>query len=104
MKYWQKLNLSWMRLEEVGDYWLSVKIELEFDDNLQATRVLDAVAPDNSPLPSGIAITTKIIENKLVIHIDCERSIDSLRATVEDIMSAIDLSVRTIQSVENDFK
>ena len=83
---------------------MSVQIELEFDDHLQATRVLDAVAPDNSPLPSGITIITKIIENKLVIHIECERSIDSLRATVEDIMSAIDLSVRTIQSIENDAK
>ncbi len=81
---------------------MSVKIELEFDDQLQATRVLDAVAPDNSPLPSGIEIVTKVIENKLVIHIECKRGIDSLRATVEDIMSAIDLSVRTIQSIEND--
>ena len=81
---------------------MSVQIEIEFDDHLQATRVLDAVAPDNSPLPSGIAIITKIIGNKLVIHIECERSIDSLRATVEDIMSAIDLSMRTIQSIEDD--
>ncbi|MHA1480025.1 MAG: KEOPS complex subunit Pcc1 [Candidatus Thorarchaeota archaeon] len=81
---------------------MTVHIELEFKDHLQATKVLDAVAPDNSPLPYGIAIKTKIIENKLVIHIECERSIDSLRATVEDIMSAIDLSVRTIQSIENE--
>ena len=83
---------------------MSVQIEIEFDDHLQATRVLYAVAPDNSPLPSGIAIITKIIDNKIMIHIECERSIDSLRATVEDIMSAIDLSVRTIQSIENDAK
>lgn len=83
---------------------MSVQIELEFDDHLQATRVLDSVAPDNSPLPPGITIITKVVENKIVIHIECERSIDSLRATVEDLMSAIDLSVRTILSIENDGK
>ncbi|MHA1907312.1 MAG: KEOPS complex subunit Pcc1 [Candidatus Thorarchaeota archaeon] len=76
------------------------EIQLEFESNEDATHVLNAIKPDNSPLPPGIAIQTSVEANRLLIRIECERGIDSLRATVEDIMSAIDLSVRTINTVE----
>ena len=76
------------------------EIQLEFESNEDATHVLKAINPDNSPLPPGIVIQTSVEKNRLLIRIECERGIDSLRATVEDIMSAIDLSVRTINTIE----
>ena len=76
------------------------EIQLNFESNEDATHVLEAINPDNSPLPSGISIQTSVDENRLLITIECERGIDSLRTTVEDIMSAIDLSVRTINTLE----
>ncbi|MHA2426099.1 MAG: KEOPS complex subunit Pcc1 [Candidatus Thorarchaeota archaeon] len=76
------------------------EIQLEFKSNEDATQVLRAINPDNSPLPPGISIQTRVDTNRLSIIIECERGIDSLRATVEDIMSAIDLSVRTLNTIE----
>jgi tRNA threonylcarbamoyladenosine modification (KEOPS) complex Pcc1 subunit len=76
------------------------EIQIEFKSNEDATHILEAINPDNSPLPPGISIQTHVEDTRLMIQIECERGIDSLRATVEDIMSAIDLSARTINSVE----
>jgi len=49
----------------------------------------------------GLTITCSVEETKLLITIQCERSISSLGATLEDIMSAIDLSLRTSKSISN---
>ena len=76
------------------------KIHIEFKSNEDATHVLEAINPDNSPLPPGISIQNHVEDSRLMIQIECERGIDSLRATVEDIMSAIDLSIRTIDTIE----
>ena len=75
-------------------------IDITFDSADDAKRVQRAITPDNTPVPSGIDIHTKVLERVLSIVIRCERGIDSFRATVEDIMSAIDLSIRTQQSLE----
>ncbi len=75
-------------------------IQLEFESHEDANQVLNAINPDNSPLPPGISIQTSVEQNRLLIRIECERGIDSLRATVEDIMSAIDLSLRTLNTIE----
>lgn len=79
---------------------MSVRIELTFESHDHAVRVLEAIAPDNYPLPTGIMIETHVNDSILLILIECERGIDSLRATLEDIMSAIDLSIRTYKSID----
>lgn len=75
-------------------------IEIEFDSEMDAKQVLNSINPDNTPLPTGISINTNQTKNRIKIRIECTRGIDSLRSTVEDIMSAIDLSVRTIDTIE----
>lgn len=77
------------------------KIKLELQSSSVANYVLEAIVPDNTPLPSGLTIDCSVEGTKLIIAIQCERSISSLGATLEDIMSAIDLSLRTSQSINN---
>ena len=79
---------------------MSVRIELSFESHDHAVRVLDAIAPDNYPLPTGLVIDSHVHGSVLFILIECQRGIDSLRATLEDIMSAIDLSIRTYKSID----
>jgi tRNA threonylcarbamoyladenosine modification (KEOPS) complex Pcc1 subunit len=74
-------------------------VSLEFPSSEVAKSVLDAISPDNSPLPPGLTINCVAKKACLIIEIQCERSIESLGATIEDIMSAIDLSLRTSESV-----
>ncbi len=75
-------------------------IEIEFDTEMDAKQVLNSINPDNTPLPVGISIDTTQIGKRIKLRIECARGIDSLRSTVEDIMSAIDLSIRTIDTIE----
>jgi len=75
-------------------------IKLEFQSSEIAQRVLDAISPDNSPLPVGLTIKCTIENTYLQVTIQCERSIESLGATLEDLMSAIDLSMRTSAFVD----
>ncbi|MGY5858677.1 MAG: KEOPS complex subunit Pcc1 [Candidatus Thorarchaeota archaeon] len=75
-------------------------IKLDFQSTDVAKRILEAIAPDNTPLPRGLTIDCSVKDTKLLITIKCERSISSLGATLEDIMSAIDLSLRTSTSID----
>jgi hypothetical protein len=76
------------------------RIELDFKSETIAKRTLLAITPDNSPLPSDLEINCKVRNNSLSIEISSERSIESLGSTLEDIMSAIDLSMRTSDTLE----
>ena len=74
-------------------------IKLDFQSTDVAKQILEAIKPDNTPLPKGLTIDCSTKGTKLLITIHCKRSIDSLGATLEDIMSAIDLSLRTSNSI-----
>jgi tRNA threonylcarbamoyladenosine modification (KEOPS) complex Pcc1 subunit len=74
-------------------------VTLEFATAEEAEHVLSAIQPDNTPLPPGIEILCEVSGQTLVIRIECDRGIDSFRATIEDLMSAVDLSLRTLVSV-----
>ena len=74
-------------------------IKLDFQSSEVAKQILEAISPDNTPLPKGLTIDCSVKGTKLLITIQCERSINSLGATLEDIMSAIDLSLRTSKSM-----
>jgi len=75
-------------------------IEIEFQSSEVAERILYAISPDNFPLPTGLTIECAVKGACLSVTIYCERRIESLGATLEDIMSSIDLSMRTSESVD----
>ncbi|MBN2229875.1 MAG: hypothetical protein JW779_09815 [Candidatus Thorarchaeota archaeon] len=75
-------------------------IELSFISSSLAERTLQVILPDNTPLPSGLSIECQRRDTQLLITIKCDRIIDSLGATIEDILSAIDLSLRTADTAD----
>jgi len=58
----------------------------------EATLVLSAIKPDNEPLPPGLEISAHTHLGELIIEITCERSLDSLLLTIDDVLSAIGLA------------
>jgi hypothetical protein len=78
---------------------IRAEIVIDFGNQKDAKQILEAVAPDNLELPQGLEIQSRRENSVLTFVIDCSRGIDSLRATVEDLMSAVDLSMRTLDSV-----
>jgi hypothetical protein len=78
---------------------MRARIKIQLSSGAEAKRVYHAVCPDNQPLPAGLRIESHLDVDTLVFEIESTRSIDSLGATIEDLMSAIDLSLRTAQAV-----
>jgi hypothetical protein len=74
-------------------------ILLRFDSPITANKIRETISPDNSPVPDGLEINVSTKAANLEISITCTRGIDSFRNTIEDIMSSIDLSLRTISTV-----
>jgi hypothetical protein len=62
--------------------------------------VLAAISPDNTPLPEGLRIECSENNGELRILVECDRAVASLAATIEDLMSAVDLAIRTSDSIE----
>ena len=79
---------------------MSVHIKLNFESKEDARRTLLAISPDNTPLPEGLEIKCSLNDQQVYVIIQSSRSLESLAGTVEDIMSAIDLSMRTSDSVD----
>ncbi len=77
----------------------SASVNIKFESSEIANYVFSAINPDNAPLPSDLEITCAVEGNTMFIHIKTGRSIQSLQNTIEDIMSAIDLSLRTMISI-----
>lgn len=73
---------------------------MDFESEKEAKRTLQAISPDNTPLPQGLEIECAVDNRRLTIAIHSDRSLESLAATLEDIMGAIDLSLRTSDSVD----
>ncbi len=77
-----------------------VRFEIEFRSQEDVMRVMNAIVPDNTPVPEGITITTDSANRCLLFQIVSERGLKSLASTLEDVMSAIDLSLRTSESLK----
>ena len=48
----------------------------------------------------GLQIKTNLDNNQIRLQIVCNRGLDSFRATIEDLMSAISLSLKTGKTIE----
>ena len=79
---------------------MKATISLAFQSKKDAERVLSAINPDNTPLPKGLEIECIVKDALLFISIRCDKSVNTFGSTIEDILSAIDLSIRTADSFQ----
>jgi hypothetical protein len=79
---------------------LIAEINLEMDSASSAEGLRRIISPDNKPLPAGLSIDCITVDRTLRIEIKTSRSIESLGATFEDIMNAVDLALRVDSSVQ----
>ena len=79
---------------------MRVHLTINFAEDAYAGRVLESVSPDNMPLPPGLKIEVTRSGRILSCVIESTRGLDSLRATLEDLTSAIDLTLRTLEAID----
>ena len=79
---------------------MKISLIINFTDDAYAVRVLESVSPDNIPLPSGLEIEMNRSGRTLSCIIESTRGLGSLRATLEDLTSEIDLTLRTHEAID----
>ncbi|TXT56893.1 MAG: hypothetical protein BAJATHORv1_20490 [Candidatus Thorarchaeota archaeon] len=78
---------------------MRAKISLSFFSPDDAKIAHASISPDNAPLPSDIELRTKVNECDIVLVVSTSKGIQRLMATLEDLLSSIDLSLRVTESI-----
>lgn len=70
------------------------RLRLEFPSEMEARLAAGAVEPDNQPLPTGLEIEMKREGKVIEIYVDCDRTVASLLATIDDLLAMMLLALR----------
>jgi len=75
---------------------LEAKITISYKSVREAEAVAKAVSPDNLKAPPGLAIKTIRRGPKVVTLVKCERNLESLIATIDDLLMSVQVVERAI--------
>lgn len=76
-------------------------MELFFENVEEAEIALESIQPDNYPLPRGLDLSMWVEGKKLKVYVESDRTILSLLSTLDDILSMINLALRTIKIISH---
>ncbi len=73
-------------------------LRVAFCDDRESEGALRSLLPDNEPLPPGLSVEMVIEGRELVVKVRCERGVDSLLATLDDLLASLNLAERVLCS------
>jgi hypothetical protein len=79
---------------------LDAEISLSYKIRKDAEAVTNAVFPDNIRVPYGLFIRTKRQGTNVVTKIECKKSLQTLIATIDDLLSAVSVAEKSISAVK----
>jgi len=74
-------------------------IEIRLRTAEEAEVVSRALKPDDKPVPPGLEVETKQLDNTVVVEIFCSRGFASFLATVDDVLRMAAASEKVLQSI-----
>jgi hypothetical protein len=77
------------------------EISLSYTNIREAEAVVQAVSPDNVNIPTGLAIKTTKKGRRVWIQIVCVTRLQTLMATIDDLLSAVSIAERAISAISN---
>jgi hypothetical protein len=75
-------------------------LSLCYEDERKAKAVAKAVSPDNIKTPSGLFIHTEREGCKVLTYVKCEMQLQTLIATLDDLLSCVSVAEKAIVAVE----
>jgi len=78
---------------------LRAEVEIEFRDELEAKAIAEAVSPDNLEAPEGLKVETWFEGHKLYTVIECRRGVESLVATLDDLLACVHSAEKAIEAL-----
>jgi hypothetical protein len=77
----------------------STNIKITYTDEKTARAIQSAITPDNIGAPDGMHIMVYVTEKTLEIEIYSDRSIGSLVATLDDLLSCIQAAEKALEKI-----
>ncbi len=77
----------------------SARLEIKFNTPKEAEIALRSIKPDNYPLPRGLQLSMEVRDNVVHVYVECERTVSSLLTTLDDILSMMNLALKSIRSI-----
>jgi tRNA threonylcarbamoyladenosine modification (KEOPS) complex Pcc1 subunit len=78
---------------------IRARVDLIFGDMRTAQVVYQAISPDNHPLPRGLELKAAFENTTIVMEIICHRPLQSLLATLDDILRMAALAENMAETV-----
>ena len=78
---------------------MEARIALLYDDERKAKAVADSVSPDNVKTPTGISVQTLLDEREVITMIKCEKSINTLKSTIDDLLSCVRVAEKSLEAM-----
>ncbi|MFQ6076445.1 MAG: KEOPS complex subunit Pcc1 [Candidatus Bathyarchaeia archaeon] len=70
---------------------------MSYETQEEAEAVAKAVSPDNAKTPLGLVVETSTEGRTVITRIDCQRSLKTLLATLDDLLSSIQVAEKTLR-------
>lgn len=83
---------------------MEAKIQLIYNTTREAEAVAKAVAPDNLKVPQGLFIRTTRRGQKVLTEIRCETRLQTLVATIDDLLGAVSVAEKTLLAIKQAFQ
>ncbi len=74
-------------------------IVLSFASEVVASQVGQALLPDNRGVPDGLRIRMGECGPILTVVVECDKGAGTLRNTIDDILEAVDVTLRTRDAI-----
>ncbi len=77
-------------------------ITLRYKTEREARVIAKAVSPDNIKTPAGLSVETRRRGSAVVTLVECSRKLETLRSTVDDLLSCIQVAEKAIRNLLNE--
>ena len=79
---------------------LEAKLQFTYATKREVEAVKDAISPDNVKTPSGLQVKTIRCNNNLMTSVRCEKSIETLIATLDDLVTCISVAEQAFKAAQ----
>ena len=81
---------------------MEATITLQYKNETEAEAVANAVLPDNSKLPRGLLVETRVEGSRVLTLIKCKTELETLMATIDDLFSCVSIAENILTAVKED--
>ena len=79
---------------------LEAELSFAYETVQEAEAVVKAVSPDNVKVPMGLSVETVRSGCHLLTFVDCRKSLETLIATLDDLLACVSIAEKTCEAVE----